>query len=142
MLRKIFLAAMVIATVATVLIAERIKPALAQTPCDSWSVATATGATGPTEIIPAASGKRIYLCGYVLTAKTNALDFQLVSGTGTNCADNAAPLTPPIALANGGTLVNRMPWTVGEYTPPGYALCAVTTGTGELAGTLYWTQRP
>jgi hypothetical protein len=133
---------MIKTSVLLLLLLSMLSPAYGQVPCDRWSHAASTGALPATEIVGAVVGSRIYLCGYVLSASGNPLDFQLISGTGTACANEQTELTPRIALASGGVLVNRIVAAAGEYTPIGHSLCVQTFGTGNLAATVYWLQRP
>jgi hypothetical protein len=110
--------------------------------CNKTSIANFLGPSGPTEFVPAINNARVYLCGYVLSAYQQSLDFQIVTGTGVNCADNQTPVTPVIELPNGGVMVNRMPYVTGEITPIGNALCWKVSGgsSAALAVTVYWAQ--
>jgi hypothetical protein len=109
--------------------------------CDRWSFTNIQGAAGPVEFVSAVPGQRIYICGYALTTSGNALDFQLWSGTGTNCAGNKIPMTPQISMGQNSSFVNRSPY-IAETTEVGYALCAQVFGasTIKLVITVYWRQ--
>lgn len=116
-------------------------PAAAQglIPCTQWSFIHDAGATPATQFATAAGTTRqIGICGYMLVASGNAATFQLVYGTGTNCANGQTPLSPIIAISNSTSLVNRNPYIV-ENTPAGQGLCVIITGLGTIDATVYWT---
>lgn len=118
------------------------EPVQAQRACDHATGTSMTGAAGPTQFVPPVAGQRVYVCGYVLTGDGQTLDFQLWSGTGTDCATDKTPVTPRIVLGSGQALVNRSA-VPGERTPPGHALCAQTfagVGSATLVLIVYWAQ--
>jgi hypothetical protein len=93
--------------------------------------------------VPAVAGQRVYICGYMLVrtgAAGQDLEFELDSGTGSNCSVNTTPLIGPMTLPTGTVIVNRIPYAAGEKTPTGHALCVRTFGNGTLIATFYWAQ--
>jgi hypothetical protein len=119
-----------------------VTPALAQRTCDQWTFDNFEGPIGPKEIVPAKQGQRVYICGYALGGAGNLLNFQLWAGTGEDCADDRAPITPLISLGQSSQFVNRVGVASAEKTPPGQALCWQASGasTIKLTVTVYWTQ--
>lgn len=117
-----------------------IVPAQAQRPCDKFAAFTHDVATGPVEIVPADTQKRIYFCGFVLTQRGNTLDFRAMLGRGVNCATDTIQLLN-LELPSDLVLVNRIE-SAGPSSDYGYALCIQTTGPtgGKLGGVIYWAQ--
>jgi len=116
--------------------------AFAQRLCDQARNSTAVGTINLVERVPAVAGQRVYLCGYML-ARTGAgtdLEFELVSGTGLNCSQNAVTILGPMTLPANTVVVNRIPYAAGEKTEIGHALCLRTFGTGQLTSVFYWAQ--
>lgn len=72
------------------------------TSCDNTASISMSSAT-TTQAIALASGKSVYVCGFVFNAdgKTTA---KLVQGTGTNCATGQSSLTPPFNLDAGANV--------------------------------------
>jgi hypothetical protein len=113
--------------------------ALAQKMCDKFRSSTTTGAQAITEKVPAVAGKRIYICGWVLIANSSQpLSFDLLTGTGTNCATNQTELLNNITMPPNSIMVNRIPYASGESTPPGQAVCLRTTGGAQATVSSIW----
>jgi hypothetical protein len=116
---------------------------MAQRTCDQFRAAiTAVPVTTPTERVPAIAGKRIYLCGYIImpsSAGGQLVDFELTSGTGTNCATNKVTIIPRMTVPASG-IVNRTDMASGEKSAPGAAMCLQTWGTGSITSIFYWAQ--
>lgn len=117
------------------------SPAAAQKTCDKFRSAITTTQLGPVERVPAAGSNRIYLCGYALWPNPpgQTLEFQITSGTGTNCAANTTVIIPRVSMPAGG-IVNRIAYAAGEFTPPGHAVCLQTFGSGSITSIFYWAQ--
>lgn len=98
------------------------------------------GATALTQIVSAKAGASIYVCGYVFNAGAAAGTAQLEYGTGTNCGTGTTAMTPAFALGVNGVLADRASFGSGLATPPGNALCLVTTGTGPMQVLIYYGQ--
>jgi hypothetical protein len=96
-----------------------------------------------TQVVAALSGPNagaaIYICGYAFNAGSAAGTAELETGTGTNCATGTTALTPAWALGVNGVFINRGSYA-GEITPGGSALCWISTGTGPVVGTIYFSQ--
>jgi hypothetical protein len=93
---------------------------------DKNSVAVNIGAATTLELISLTAGQRIYPCGYIVTAGA-AGTFQLVTGTGTNCAVGQTPLTGAFTTLTGTPL----PYIGGMMVlkvPVSQAVCGITTG--------------
>ncbi len=71
--------------------------------CDSSVLLTVSTAT-TTQAVALASGKTIYVCGFVLNG-AGATTTKLVYGTGTNCGTGTTSLTPAFTLASGTNVV-------------------------------------
>ncbi len=101
-------------------------PAMAQGVTCSNSAAYDTNTSGVTELVPLASSKKIYICGFsfMVGAATNV---SLVYGTGSACGTNQVALTPAYQIpANGGIVVEAPSWN-GLFVPASNALCLKTS---------------
>lgn len=70
--------------------------------CDNSAVLSMSTAT-TTQAIALASGKSVYVCGFVLNAGGTAT-VKLVQGTGSNCGSGQSNLTPAFNLTAGGNV--------------------------------------
>jgi hypothetical protein len=118
--------------------------AWAQRTCDQYRAAiTSIPVATPTERVPGVANKRIYLCGYIImpdsAAAGQSVEFELTSGTGTNCATNKITMIPRMRVPPNG-IVNRVAFASGEITAPGAAVCVQTWGSGSLTSIFYWAQ--
>jgi len=113
-------------------------PALAQQVCDQATPFNHQLPTGPVEIVPAQPNKRIYFCGFFVSARGPTLDMTVMLGQGTNCGTN----TRQILFDNfpSDVAVSNRVERVGPAGDPGYALCIQSSGTGSLTGLIYWAQ--
>ena len=116
--------------------------AMAQRPCDQSRASITTGTVGPIEKVTGDPKKRIYICGYIIMPVApppgGDLDFQLTTGTGTNCATNSVILMPRMHVPTSG-IVNRITYA-SEATPPGHSVCLQTWGTAAVTSVFYWAQ--
>lgn len=117
--------------------------ASAQKMCDQVRTSTTAAAAPIAEKVPGIPNKRIYLCGYMIVRQGTTgqdLQFEVSSGTGTNCAVGKTIILPKMAVPSNGILVNRTVYTA-EKTPPGHSVCLEVFGTGSaLVSSFYWTQ--
>jgi hypothetical protein len=114
------------------------NPVPQQKMCDQFFTGILSGENPPIVRIPGVSGKRIYLCGYmVVHGGGPQATVEITSGNG-DCLTEKTSIVPKLAIA--GDLVNRTPFAAGEYTPLGHSLCTQTAGNGTVVVTLYWTQ--
>jgi hypothetical protein len=109
--------------------------------CDQSRAAITTGAMAITERVPAIAGKRIYLCGYLILRASGGqdLEFEITSGTGTNCAVGKTTIIPRMDVPLNG-ITNRIAYAAGEKTAQSAAICLQTWGTGSVTSIFYWTQ--
>lgn len=106
--------------------------------CNKTFVVSA-GATATTQIVPAIPGQSVHVCGYDIDAGAAAATFQLITGTGVNCATNTVNVTPAFSLGSNGVLVSR-PGNVWYSSPTNNALCYAITGTGPLQAVVSYAQ--
>jgi hypothetical protein len=103
------------------------------------SVAINISNIGPTQLVPAVSGKAIYVTEWnALASGTTNVTFEY--GTGTNCGTGTQALTGAYAFtaqtgaAPGGGLGPIL------IVPAGNALCAVSSAAVQVSGSLSYTQ--
>jgi hypothetical protein len=118
--------------------------ATAQKMCDQVRTNITAAPAAISEKVPGIPNKRIYLCGYMIVRSGSAagqdLQFEISSGTGTNCSVGKAIILPKMSLPSSGELVNRIAYTA-EKTPPGHSICLEVFGSGtSLVSSFYWTQ--
>jgi hypothetical protein len=93
---------------------------------DKSSVPVSVGASSTLELIPLTSGQRIYPC-YVMVTAGAAGTFQLVAGSGTNCATTQTTITGAFTTLTGTPLSSGASLTLLSI-PVSKALCGITTG--------------
>jgi hypothetical protein len=100
------------------------------------SVPISVSAAGTMELVPAVSGKAIYVTDWDVVAGGIGT-FQLEYGTGTNCAAGTTPLTGtyPATAQFGRAGVGHL------FIPAGSALCIVTTGAAASQGFVAYVQQ-
>jgi len=103
------------------------------------SFTVSAGATAITQVVAAASGSAVHICGYDINAGAAAGTFQLSTGTGTNCGTGTVNITPAFSLGINGVLVSR-PGAVWYSSPSGNALCYTITGTGPINAVVLYGQ--
>jgi hypothetical protein len=96
------------------------------------------GATALTKVVSNVPSQQISLCGWALNAGAAAATAQLEYGTGTNCATGTTAITPAISLGVNGTYVDHSTY-VNQSVPQLADLCLVTTGTGPMQVTIYYS---
>jgi hypothetical protein len=89
---------------------------------------------------PSVGTARIYVCGFTLAATASATA-QLVGGTGATCTGSPQNLTGAMSMAAGTTIIDSSWVARGMRTQPGAGLCVVITGTGPVAGVIYYSQQ-
>lgn len=110
----------------------------AQLTCDR-SVAISGNTLGTTQIVAAATGQRIYLCGFVLTGG-GATTAQFVSGTGTNCATNTTTLTGALELGDNTAVAYGGGVGFVARTAAGHALCWTNGAAVQVSGLVTYAQ--
>ena len=119
------------------------SPALAQPVgpqfigCNKTAIVSAAAAT--TKIVTEVAGLAVHICGYDVGAGAAAGGFQLISGTGATCGTGTVNITAAYTLAINAFAASRSGY-VQYSTNPAQAICAITTGTGPTALTLYYGQ--
>jgi hypothetical protein len=106
--------------------------------CDTSRPINITTAT-TTELVPLVAGRSVRVCA-LLEESMGTVQATWVYGTGVNCSAGQTPLTGPLFLTTGEA---HFPGSgVGALfrTPPGNALCIVTTGAGNLHGWVTYAQ--
>jgi len=123
------------------LLSSIIPNAMARKVCDQYRSTSTVGPQGPIEKVPGKAGQRVYLCGYMILKGAQDLEFEVSSGTGTNCANNHTILIPRISIPATG-IVNRIAYAAGERTEIGHAVCLQTWGNAaaSLNSVFYWAQ--
>ncbi len=106
----------------------------------SASQQVAVTTQGTVQVIAAASGKSIFVCGFVINSG-GATTVQLVQGQGSACATGKTDLTPAFKMTNGSTVT--MGGSVGQVfrTPAGGALCMTTTSNPDVGVLIVYVQR-
>lgn len=85
-------------------------------------------ATGPTSIVPGVAAKNLYVCSIFIAPVTAAVNFTLISGTGTNCA------TTPVAMFGGTTAATGAVMAINEGWTLGTGLSAVMSANAANLG--------
>ena len=100
------------------------------------AVQVAAGATGV--VVPLAPGKKIVICGFLLTADTVASTATLSYGTGTTCGTGNVALSGGIRFADElGHNLQAPAGTALIYVPIAKDFC-VAAATGAVSGTLFY----
>lgn len=99
-----------------------------------------TGVQAATTIIAGVAGQQIYICGTNLDTTTGTQTFQLVYGTGTNCATGQVAATTTYTIPANANIVDHIPYAAISV-PAGNSVCSVTTtATNVLQWTVYYGQ--
>jgi hypothetical protein len=103
------------------------------------SVAINISTIGPTQLVPAVSGKTIYVTEWnALAAGTTNMTFEY--GTGSNCGTGTQALTGAYAFtAQSGAAPGSGLGPI-LVVPAGNALCALNSAAVQLSGSLSYTQ--
>lgn len=77
--------------------------------CDQHAFFDST--TQLTTLVAGVSGRKVYICGYIVSTGATATNIGLTSGTGTNCASTSVAITPVYKLlANDSRGANSPTW--------------------------------
>lgn len=91
--------------------------------CDSYAKYNASD-NGSITLITGVSGRKIYICGYVLSVSGTSVTLKFTEGTDANCVTSAADVTPGRTLAiNGDQTVMSAFWTGLVTATAGNFLC-------------------
>ena len=91
---------------------------------------------GTTQLVPLATGKAIYICGYDISAAAGST-LQLVYGTGSNCGTGTANVTPAFTPTNTN---DSSPFFRGLLVPLSNALCLTQTGAVAVQALVFYGQ--
>jgi hypothetical protein len=95
---------------------------------------------GATQLVPALTNARIYLCGYTFWAN-GVVTVSLVSGTGTNCATGTVTLVPAFVFSAASQGITDGSGNFrGLATAAGQALCLNTSAGVAVQAIIYFTQ--
>ena len=97
-----------------------------------------TTGTGAQQIVTAAAGAYIYVCGYAVDAIGANASFSLAYGTGTNCAAGTTNISPVISGSNQGNAFVDHTIFAFLTLPPGQNLCVTSDSNTDYA--VYWGQ--
>lgn len=96
---------------------------------------------GRTELVAAATGKAVYVCGFIFWTGAAATNVSLVYGTGTACATGETALTPAFQFAaNSGIVDDAALWN-GIWVPEGKALCVKTSAGNAVQALVKYVQQ-
>jgi len=106
--------------------------------CDSSTLVAATN--GVSKVVSIFSGKRIYICGYSLTASAGGA-FQIYYGiAGTTC-NPATTLTGNIpSISSSAVVMGGGLGTIFQPSPAGFEMCINNETNQILSGFINWTQ--
>ena len=103
------------------------------------SVTYDASTNGATELVPLATGKTIYVCGYTIVGGGTAT-VALKRGTGTACATSGANITPAFSLVAQTVVSDASPYFRGLATPVSNALCLITSAGVPIQAVVYYGQ--
>lgn len=104
---------------------------------NSVPVAITTATT--TQLVALSATKKIYVTSFDLVS-TAANTFQFVYGTGTNCGTGTTSLTGAYGMSTFTVITKGNGFSSILFVPIGNALCAVTTTTGAINGSVAYAQ--
>jgi hypothetical protein len=91
--------------------------------CDQHALYDASD-NGSITLVAGVSGRKVYICGYILAAGGTATNLKLVEGSSANCAANAANLTPAYQLLANQSIGFQSPfWTGLVNSTAAYYVC-------------------
>lgn len=100
-------------------------------------------ATGPTQIVPATSGKQTYICHVFIAPVTAAVSLTLIQGTGTNCATSPTALFGGTTAATGAVMAINEGFQLGDGlatilapTVSGGAICLTASAATQISGSI------
>ena len=99
--------------------------------CDQSATYDAS-TSGSTRIITGVSGRKVYICGYIISVGGTATNVKLIQGTGTNCGTGSDPaLTPAYQLAANGNIGEMAAFWNGTATATNANDVCVNTSAGN-----------
>jgi hypothetical protein len=99
----------------------------------------AASTSGLTKVITGVTGKRTYICGFVIQGG-GAVNVGLSTGTGTNCATGTAAITPAFVLASGTVVADTSPYFRGLGAAAATDVCVSSSGAVASQVLVYYGQ--
>lgn len=94
--------------------------------------------TGPQRLVTGTQGNRIFICGYDITGSAPAI-IQLKTGTGTNCGNGTANLTPAWNVVAGASNFGNANFVGIGPVPPLIDVCVTSAPGAQIM--LYYSQQ-
>ena len=96
--------------------------------------------SGSTTLVTGVSGRKVYICGYILATGGTATNLKLREGSDANCASNAADLTPAWQLAANDRVGALSPfWTGLVVSTNAYYVCFNASAANAAQGEIWFT---
>lgn len=96
--------------------------------------------TGSITMITGVSGRKIYICGYILATGGTATNLKLREGSDANCATNAADLTPAWQLSTNDRIGMMAPfWTGLAVSTNAYYVCINASAANAHQAEIWYT---
>lgn len=111
----------------------------ASDPIQCSNTALATTATGETQLVPLALGKKVYICGYVIEG-TGADTVTLMQGTGSACGSTSQAISPAYVLAAQTVVPDTGVFWHGMNTTASQELCVNATNANAQVIVYYQQQ--
>ena len=107
--------------------------------------ATFSGVSVNTQLIPAVTGKVIFICGWHVTNTAASGTFQFTTGQGAVCATNTITVTPALTVSStapSADHVDYASWTapLTSTTPPVPSAVCVNPSVATISGLVYFSQ--
>lgn len=109
--------------------------------CEKFAVVSNTfSGSGSLKIVTGSSGKKVYLCGYQITA-TSAAGLNWKEGTGTNCGTGTAAVTGVQQVAAKGQISSAglSPFGLGFMATATDDLCIASDAASDVMGWISYT---
>jgi len=129
------LASAVVAALLPALAWAQVGPAVNPIQCNA-AAQYSSSVAGTTQLVPLATGKAIYICGYDISAAAGST-LQLVYGTGSNCGTGTTNVTPAFTPTNTN---DSSPFFRGLLVPLSNALCLTQTGAVAVQALVFYGQ--
>jgi hypothetical protein len=109
--------------------------------CDTHAFYDASD-NGLKTLVAGTTGKRVYVCAYIMATGSSATNLSLTSGTGVDCGTSSTAITPAYQLAANDRVGAATPFWAGLVTlAPGTSLCInASAGNAHQAEVWYTVQ--
>lgn len=96
--------------------------------------------TGRITMVTGVSGRKVYICGYIIATAGTATNLALYEGSDANCATNSAPLTPVyVMLANQSIGALSAFWTGLVVSTNAYYVCISASAANAHQAEIWYT---